>query len=306
MRTLPDWVTLRIFLASLELGSITQAAERCGIATAAAAKRMQVLEADAEVALLERGARGVRPTPAGEAFARYARALLDMGARLSADLNAFAVGGLGTVPLHVTLSALAGHELASSLASFGIERPGVQLELSESTSLPILQDLLEGRADLGIVTSSGRLPPELEGHLWREDRLLAVVATDHPIAAGTSVSFDEVLNHPVIGALASAAISLLLEDQAEKLGRRLRYRFRVASTDAARQLAAAGPGVAVMPDGLVRGYEGTFAIRGVRITDHWSRRRLRLVSRAADVLPPPARLLRDHLLQSAPGRATLS
>ena len=31
----PDWVTLRIFLAALELGSVTRAADRCGIATSA-------------------------------------------------------------------------------------------------------------------------------------------------------------------------------------------------------------------------------------------------------------------------------
>jgi len=297
MRTLPDWVTLRIFLASLDLGSITRAGERCGIATAAAAKRMQVLEADAGVALLERGARGVRATPAGEAFARYARALLDMGARLSADLSAFAAGGLGSVRLHTTASGLAGHDLAASLAAFAEERPGVQVELRESTSLPILQDLLEGRADLGIITSGDRLPAGLEGQAWREDRLLAVVATGHPLGARASVSFNEVLDHPIIGALASAALALLLEDRAEKLGRRLRYRFRVANTDAARRLAAAGHGVTVMPDGLVRPYEGTLGIRGVPIAERWSRRRLRLVSRAADVLPPPARLLRDHLLK---------
>lgn len=54
-------------------GSITRAAERCGTATSAAAKRIQALEADGAVSLLERGARGVRPTAAGEAFARYAR-----------------------------------------------------------------------------------------------------------------------------------------------------------------------------------------------------------------------------------------
>ena len=41
----PDWVTLRIFLAALDLGSVTRAADRCGIATSAAAKRIQVLEA---------------------------------------------------------------------------------------------------------------------------------------------------------------------------------------------------------------------------------------------------------------------
>jgi DNA-binding transcriptional LysR family regulator len=297
MRTLPDWTTLRIFLASLDLGSITRAGERCGLATAAAAKRMQVLEADAGVVLLERGARGVRATPAGEAFARYARALLDLGARLSADLNAFAAGGLGSVRLHTTPSVLAGHELAALLAAFAQERPGVQVELRENTSLQILQDLLEGRADLGIITSGGRLPAGLEGQVWREDRLLAVVAADHPVASRTSITFNEVLDQPIIGALASAALALLLEEQAEKLGRRLKYRFRVANTDAARRLASAGHGVSVMPDGLVRPYEDTLGIHGVPLGERWSRRRIRLVARASDVLPPPARLLRDYLLK---------
>ena len=49
---------------------LPRAGGRCGIATAAAVKRMEVLEADAGIVLLARGARGVRATPAGEAFAK--------------------------------------------------------------------------------------------------------------------------------------------------------------------------------------------------------------------------------------------
>ncbi len=74
MATQPDWVTLRIFLAALDLGSVTRAADRCGIVTSAAAKRIQLLEADCGVTLLERGARGVRPTVA--ALTRLARGTL--------------------------------------------------------------------------------------------------------------------------------------------------------------------------------------------------------------------------------------
>ncbi|MDT8334043.1 LysR family transcriptional regulator, partial [Roseomonas gilardii] len=66
-----DWTTLRILLATVELGSITQAAQRCGIATSAAAKRLQLLERDCSLPLLERSARGVRPTAAGEAMAQH-------------------------------------------------------------------------------------------------------------------------------------------------------------------------------------------------------------------------------------------
>jgi DNA-binding transcriptional LysR family regulator len=49
----PDWVTLRIFLAAIELGSVTRAAGRYGIALSAAARRAQDLEAESGALLLE-------------------------------------------------------------------------------------------------------------------------------------------------------------------------------------------------------------------------------------------------------------
>jgi DNA-binding transcriptional LysR family regulator len=99
--------------------------------------------------------------------------------------------------------------------------------------------------------------------------------------------------------LESGALSLLLEGAAQRLGRPLRYRFRVASTDAARSLVAAGHGVTVMPDGVARPYEAALGLRGIPLAERWSRRRLRLVSRAAELLPPAARLLQEHLLRPA-------
>jgi DNA-binding transcriptional LysR family regulator len=289
-------VTIRILLAALDLGSVTRAASQCGIAVSAAAKRVQMLEADCGVALLERGARGVRSTPAGEVFARHARAMLDLATRLSGDLQAFAAGGLGTVRLHATPSVLAGPELAPSLAAFAVAKPGVRVELREDTSVRILRDLVDGRADLGLITTAARLPAGLEASAWRDDRLLMVVRADHPLARRSSISFSEALDQPLIEVLESGAISLLLEDAAQRLGRQPRYRFRVESTDAARRLVAAGHGGTIMPDSVLSGYEEALGLRGIPLAERWSRRRLRLVARPTEVLPPPAQFLRNHLL----------
>lgn len=296
----PDWVTIRIILAAIETGSVTRAADRCGIATSAAAKRIQMLELDLGTALLERGARGVRPTPAGDVFAHHGRALLDLAARLSGDLAALATGGLGNVRLHATATLLAGSELAEALASFNAARPGIAVELREATSLAILQDLVDGRADLGLITTAARLSPGLEAQLWRQDRLLLVVRTDDPLALRAEISFSEVLDQPLIGVLESGAITLLLEQAAQELGRRPNYKFRVESTDASRRLVAAGHGATVMPDGVLRGHEAAFGLHGVPLTNDWARRQLRLVSRQSGILSPPARLLRDHLMRTCP------
>ncbi|MBB5694977.1 LysR family transcriptional regulator [Muricoccus pecuniae] len=292
----PDWVTLRILLAAAELGSITRAAARCGIATSAAAKRIQALEAECGLPLLERGARGVRLTAAGEALARHGRAAFGTLARLEDELRALAAGGLGSARLHATASSLSGHPLPEALAEFARLRPGIRVEVREAVSLRILQDLLEGRADLGIVTSAGELPAGLEGKDWRQDRLLVVMPRGHRLAEAGPLPFDTVLDEELIGAVESAALSLLLEEQAQRRGRSLRFRLHVASVDANRRLVAAGLGIAVMPEGVALPYEAALGLRCLPLAEPWALRNLRLVSRPAALLTPPARLLAGHLL----------
>lgn len=292
----PDWTTLRILLAAIELGSIARAAGHCGIAVSAAAKRLQVLEAAQGLALLRRDARGVRPTPAGEALARHARALLDLSGRMGDDMAAFAAGGRGSVRLHATPSVIAGQDVAASIAAFGVAHPGIIVELQEDNSAAILHDLTEGRADLGLVTSQGTVPAGLDAHAWRTDRLMVAVPAGHPLASRPHVGFAEVLDGALIGIQLGGALAHLLASAAKALGRQPRFQLRVASMDAARCLVAAGCGVAVMPEGLIQPYAAALNIHGVLLSDVWAHRSLRLVARPAAALPAPARLLRDHLL----------
>lgn len=294
--TTPDLVTLRIFLAAVRLGTLTRAAEQCGIALSAAAKRIHTLEEDCGIALLLREARGVRPTLAGESMARHAEMLLNLSGRIMNDMHGFAAGGRGSVRLQATLSAIAGHPLPGMLAGFATRNPGLRTELKERTSLAILRDLAEGRADLGIVTSGSLIPPDLEASPWRNDSLLAVMRQDHPLAAQANLPFAAMLDQPLIGASETGALAFLLEEQAQRLGRPLEYRFQVASTDVSRCLVAAGHGVAVMPEGVVRPYEALLGIRGVPLREGWARRSLHLVSTPPDTLQAPARLLREYLL----------
>ena len=67
----------------------------------------------------------------------------------------------------------------------------------------------------------------------------------------------------------------------------------MATTEAGRRLVAAGHGVAVLPDGMVRTFEATMGLRGVPLADEWGRRRHRLVLREEAGLPAPARRLLD-------------
>ena len=101
-----DLADLRLFLCIVDAGSITQGAMQAHLALASASERLRSIEADAGVALLERHARGVVATPAGEALAHHARLILRQQALLKGELHDFATGARGTLNLYANTAAL--------------------------------------------------------------------------------------------------------------------------------------------------------------------------------------------------------
>ena len=81
-----DPVSIRLFLATLEEGSIARAAAREAIVPSAVSKRISEMEAELKVPLLDRSVKGVHPTPAGLALAHHARNLLQGMDRMQREM----------------------------------------------------------------------------------------------------------------------------------------------------------------------------------------------------------------------------
>jgi len=72
-----DLTDLRLYLHILDSGNITAGAARSHLSLAAASARIRAMEASLGTEFLQRGRRGVTPTPAGKALAQHARRLLN-------------------------------------------------------------------------------------------------------------------------------------------------------------------------------------------------------------------------------------
>jgi DNA-binding transcriptional LysR family regulator len=72
----PDPLSLRLFVAVIEHGTIAAAAARHHIAAAAVSKRISELEAQLNTQLLMRSNKGITPTAAGVALINMARPVL--------------------------------------------------------------------------------------------------------------------------------------------------------------------------------------------------------------------------------------
>src|SRR3954452_3509199 len=200
-----DLVTLRIFKAAVEERSLARAAEREHLALSALSRRIADMEARLGTALLRRHDRGVEPTAAGEVLLRHLGPLFDLLDRAFADVEAFAAGARGHVRLHANISAVAGF-LPAALAGFLATNPGVEVSLEERLTSDILHAVRTGAADLGLGSGIVRgASPELQLIPWREDRLVAVLPADHPLAAERApVRFAELAAEPFVG-LSSAS-----------------------------------------------------------------------------------------------------
>lgn len=159
----------------------------------------------------------------------------------------------------------------------------------------IVRDVCEGRADVGLISGSEEIPAELTSEFYREDRLMALVPSDHVLAPKRSVKFVELLDFEHIGIGVTSALSAQLAEHAIRLNRTIRHAYRSATFDVARALVVQGCGIAILPGSLTLPYAELLNLRCIPLSDGWARREMLVCYREDAVLTVAARLFIAHL-----------
>lgn len=123
--------TDRMFVAVMEAGSFTAAAERLGTSSGQASKLVSRLEADLGVRLLNRTTRAVSPTEAGQAYHDRIRQILDDLDSLDQAIRNTSQAPRGRLRLTAPLT-FGSLELAPALNDFAARYPLIGLDVSFS------------------------------------------------------------------------------------------------------------------------------------------------------------------------------
>lgn len=292
-----DLVDLKLFAAVAEARSITGGAAVANLALASASARIQGLEAAVGIALLKRGRRGVTLTAAGENLLGHARIVLQDVEALRGDMAAYAKGMKASISMLANTVGLSEH-LPKALAAFLRDHPQVSLDVEERESADIAQAIAAGSADLGFAAEY-TLPDSLDRFSFCEDRLMLVVAARSDLAARRQIEFREVADRDFIGLTNATALQNHIGKYAARLGARLRFRAQMRDFDAMCQMAAAGVGVAIVPEIAARRCARTMSVALVRIRDDWANRKLAICFRDIRVMSRPAQQLVAHLRAAA-------
>ena len=284
-----DLNDLRLFVLVADEGSLTKAAAKQHLSLAAASSRIKALEAQADLPLFYREARGVRLSPPGVAFLHHARLMLHQVDQMRGDLHEYGGGLRGHLRVFANTTAVTDF-LPEILPEFLAANPKVNIDLQEKPNAEIARGVQDGRADIGIV--AGQIDTlGLQSIHFSTDRLVLATAANHRFANRKKVAFAETLDEDAVGMHHGSTLQNFLGQVTERLGKPLKLRIQLSSFDAMCRMIGAGVGVGIIPESAARRNQASMNLALVELSDAWSVRERYILTRDHEALPGYAQSL---------------
>ncbi|GAA1313921.1 LysR family transcriptional regulator [Planotetraspora silvatica] len=195
--TPPDFESLLLLTLVAELGSLGQAAERMGISQPAASKRLAMLERRLRLALVDRGSRGSALTTEGKAVCQWSERVLAEVGSLMAGVAALRADQDDDLRVASSMT-LAEHFLPHWIGALRQRSPDVRVSLRVTNSEQAAAMATRGEIGMGFIEAPA-VPPGLSSRQVGADRLVVVVAPNHPWARRRlPVEPDELARTPLI------------------------------------------------------------------------------------------------------------
>lgn len=293
-----DLFTLQLFVDVVERRSIGKGAVLNFVTVSAASKRIADMERMLGVQLLQRGARGVSATEAGNTLYKGA---VDTLARLQQLTAAVTLHGqVAAQPLRVFSNLVSlSHDLPAALKAFADAHPDTPLSLTEQATDATLQALVRGQADVGIVTPIQAYPAPLMAFRYGVIRHVLAVPENHALAGRSSVRFDDAAAFDLVGLEREGGWDRLQQQVAQERGLTLRVRARVSSFDSMCRMAGGGLGVAIVPLGTAQVHAASCGLKLLPLSEPWAEIPLDVCWRQQPEPPEAVRRLLAHLKPGA-------
>jgi DNA-binding transcriptional LysR family regulator len=297
---MPTLRQLEYFLAVVDEGSFTRAADQLFVSQPGLSQQIAALERELGGSLFGRLPRAVALTPTGRALLPHARTAVTAAARASAAARQVTGSEGGELRIACVYSVSLGL-LPAILRRWNADNPAVAVRLFEHRHGDTLSAaVLAGQADVGI----GPVPAQ-----WR-GRLRSLGREELVVLLPPNIGDDDVMS-PAAGEIALSrlaqtrwvqyapdhALADVLQEACEAEGYRPRVAVRTEQTAVAPLLTAAGIGPSLVPAAIVPpGFSGTIARPVPRVErelaaytgaepDALTSRFVNLVARTAELMP---------------------
>lgn len=285
-----DPSSLRLFLAAVELGSVSKAAARMQVSQPSATTKLQKLERQLGVALLERTPTGSVPTDAGSRLAPVCgealaavTTLVDRAESIRTEADRLTIAATRHVADHFLpgwLAPLAGHRVS----------------VIELDTLRVARAVRDGEAAVGF-TEGPAAPLGLRSNVVAVEDVLAVVGRGHPwYGRRSTVRADELVTATTIwsqpGSGTRDVVSAAFTEHGLGTSGEV---IEVDNASAARLAAMTGSGVAFLPSCWVTPHLASGSLANLPVREPRIELPIRIVWRGARPTSRLARRMVDEL-----------
>lgn len=243
-----DLWQLKIFCKVVELKSFSKAGDAVYLSQPTVSSHIKDLENYLGTQLVDRLARSVIPTKAGQLLYGYARRLIALRDEAEAAMADY----LGKMKGRLTIGGSTipgGYLLPRLMGRFARHYPEVQVALMVGDTAEIIERIAEAEIEIGIVGAQSKANPQLLQVPLVKDELFVAVPGDHKWARKRSITFVELTTEPFIVREKGSGTLRTIENALRETGHTLdalRIVAQMGSTEAVRQGIKNSVGISIL------------------------------------------------------------
>ena len=244
------------FVRTVELGSLTKAAQSLGSTQSRISHILNDLEEEYGFRLMHRSRGGIELTEAGRLLLPRMQAIVQKEQELSECVAEIRNADAGTVRLGV-FTSVAVHWLPGMIRAFQAAHPKAQLEMRSGDYHDVEQWLREGSVDVGFITLPG--PAGMQTIPMAEDPLVVILPKGHRLAQLSQIPSSELGEDPFISLLQSSAHDI--HRALDNAGIRPNIKYTTKDDYAILAMVEQGLGISIVPQLLIRGRTQNLEVR---------------------------------------------
>lgn len=241
--------TLKMFCDLADTQSVTKAAQINGVTQSAVSQQVSSLERQFKSPLIERIKKGFRLTREGRVLYEHGNQIVQLQAALLSKMDEIQDIVSGTIQV-ATIYSIGLHDLPRQVQRLLEQYPTVNVQVEYCQADEVYQDVLTGRADLGLVAYPTK-HSELAIVPLRQDLLVLACHPQHPLAGRASVSLASLARQKLIGFEPGLPTRKALDRIFRKHRVTAPYVMEFDNVETIKQAVELDAGVAILPQSTI-------------------------------------------------------
>jgi DNA-binding transcriptional LysR family regulator len=241
--------TLKVFCDLADSRSFSKTAERHLLSQSAISQQLAQLELAHKCQLITRKKRPIELTPAGQAFYKGAREILERYEQLKNEVTAIQ----GATDQRINVAAIFSigmHSLPDYVKKFMVSYPQVNVHIEYFRADKVYELVLSGEIDIGLVAVAKR-DKRLEVYEFEEEPLVLVCSPKHPLAKESEIDIRKLQFERFIAFEREVPTRIWIDGILSRYNTVVRPVMEFDNTETIKRAVEINAGVSILPETVV-------------------------------------------------------